>query len=143
MLSPIQTKKHWILSLQFEPSEEASGNENCQLGITLHSRKCEDHWHVRIDVVFGAKQGTQANYMGRVKFEGIFEVHPDFPAEKTESMVCMNGGAILYGAVRELILTLSSRSKHGPFEMPTIDARMFVSKTPDLEKPKRQPKPKK
>lgn len=136
MLSPIQTRKHWIRSLQFKPSEERAKNENGQLGISLKSRKCKDHWHVRLDVEFGSKGDSPTNYTGHVEFEGIFDVHPDFPPEKTEDMVRMNGGAILYGAIRELILTLSARSEHGPFEMPTIDARMFVQKTGEPAKTK-------
>ena len=136
MLSPIQTRKHWIRSLHFDPAAEFAKQGSCHLGITLESRKCKEHWHIRLGIVFGPKDGSKMNYRGRVEFEGIFDVHPDFPPEKTEDMVRMNGGAILYGAIRELILTLTSRSEHGPFEMPTIDARMFIKKTEDPEKPK-------
>ncbi len=53
----------------------------------------------------------------------------------------MNGGAILYAAAREYILGLTARSKHGPFEMPTIDARMFLNKPENSKKPQTESKP--
>lgn len=139
MLSPIQARRHWIRKIAFEPREIALKNSKCQADISLRHRKCKDHWHVHLKIVFGRQENSEANYRGHIEFEGIFDVHPEFPAEKAEDLVRMNGGAILYGAIRELILTLSSRSKHGPYEMPTIDARMFLSPPKKTEVAKKKP----
>ncbi len=128
MLSPIQTRRHWITSIAFEHSEKLVEKPNLQLQLTLNTRKCKEHWHVRLKVSVGGRDSVTANYKVEIDFEGIFDIHPKFPAEQTEDLVRMNGGAVLYGAVRELVLNLTARSKHGPFEMPTIDARMFVKK---------------
>lgn len=126
MLSAIQTRRHWIRKIHFEPREETLSDSKCQADLALKIRKCKDHWHAILTVSFGAQDSVTANYQGQIEFEGIFDVHPEFPVERTEEMVRMNGGAILYGAIRETVLNLSSRSKHGPFELPTIDARMFL-----------------
>lgn len=126
MLSPIQTRRHWIRKIQFEPREETLRDSKCQAQLALTCRKCKDHWHVILSVKFGPQESGDANYRGQIEFEGIFDVHPGFPAEKAEEIVRMNGGAILYGAVREMVMNLTSRGKHGPFELPTIDARIFL-----------------
>ncbi|NQX01089.1 protein-export chaperone SecB [bacterium] len=139
MLSSIQTRRHWIRKISFEPRKETIKDSQSQAQLALKIRKCKDHWHATLAVSFGAQDSDNANYQGMIEFEGIFDIHPEFPAEKTEEMVRMNGGAILYGAIREMVLNLSSRSKHGPFELPTIDARMFI-KPPAILK---ESKPKK
>ncbi len=95
--------------------------------ISLKHQKVDGCWQVALKVVFCGKNSEPALYHGHIEFEGIFEVHPEVPEDKTEELVRMNGGAVLYGAIRELVMNLSARSKHGPFELPTIDARMFLT----------------
>jgi preprotein translocase subunit SecB len=62
--------------------------------------------------------------------EGAFEIHPDYPAEKLEELVRMNGGALLYGAAREMVIMLTSRCKNGPLDLPSVDAKMFLTMQP-------------
>ena len=126
MLSPIQARRHWIRKVAFDANDQRIDKSEYQANITLSHSQRDNHWYVSLDVVFEGNESSEANYTGQILFEGIFDVHPDFPEEKTDDLVRMNGGAILYGAVREYVLGLTARSKHGPFEMPTIDARMFL-----------------
>lgn len=126
MISPIQTRRHWIRRVTFEPQENPVENSKYEARISLTHGKSDGCWRVVLEVEFGGKPPEQALHNGRIDFEGLFDVHPEYPEDKIEDLVRMNGGAILYGAVRELVLNLTARSKHGPFEMPTIDARMFL-----------------
>ena len=126
MLSPIQTRRHWLSRLVFEPREEAVEKSEYRGDISLKHESRGDCWHVRLGVRFGAQPPNEGTFRCDVVFEGLFAVHPEFPPEKANDLVRMNGGAILYGAAREMILNLTARSKHGPFELPTIDARMFL-----------------
>lgn len=135
MLSAIQTRRHWIRKITFEPSEDTHKDSKCQVHMALKTRKGKDHWHVTLDVSFAPQDSGNANYRGQIEYEGMFDVHPEFPEEKIEEMVRMNGGAILYGAIREMVMNLTSRSKHGPFELPTIDARMFLKPPLTSQKP--------
>lgn len=134
MLSAIQTRRHWIRKISFEPREDTLNDSKCQAQIALKCRKCKDHWHVILKVRFGPQNTDTANYRGEIEFEGMFDVHPEFPEDKREEMVRMNGGAILYGAIREMTINLTARSKHGPFELPTVDARMFLKPPEDDSK---------
>jgi preprotein translocase subunit SecB len=49
---------------------------------------------------------------------GIFHVDPDFP--NPEKLLRLNGAAILYGAAREFIITITSRGPWGPVTVPSI-----------------------
>ena len=126
MLSPIQVRRHWLRKVTFEPLETQPPEEAYEARISIKHEKLNDDWSVWLKVAFGGKAAGKALHSGEIEFEGIFVVHPEYPEDKIEDLVRMNGGAILYGAVREFVLTLTARSKHGPFEMPTIDARMFL-----------------
>ncbi|MGD7652772.1 MAG: protein-export chaperone SecB [Verrucomicrobiales bacterium] len=139
MISPIQTRRHWIRQIAFEPGERLIKNSKYNAQFSLSVEQREKHsWHVVLSVKFDASPPEEATFKGRFDYEGVFDIHPDFPEEKAPDLVRMNGGAILYGAIREQVLNLTSRSKHGPFEMPTIDARMFLEKP----KPKKKAKTK-
>lgn len=135
MLSPIQTLRHTLRRVEFEAADQ--GDENCsfQSQITLQHSKHDENWYVRLTVSFGAKDKEPVNYRGTVEFEGLFKVSAGYPDDQTENLVRMNGGAILYGAVREYVLGMTARSKHGPLELPTIHASMFLKKPKPEEKP--------
>jgi len=137
MLSPIQTRRHWLQKTSFEAGADKNDEIDCEVSISMRHAKKDDYWHVGLRVQFGGKEDAEANYQGAIEYEGIFDIHPDFPADKTDELVRMNGGAILYGAIREHVLGLTARSAHGPFELPTIDARMFLGsqKKAAAEKP--------
>ena len=142
MLSPIQTRRHWFRRIHLESNDEFQGGE-CQYetNISLTLKKNETLWNVRLRVALKSKSGERlGNYIIDVESEGSFEIHPDFPDEKAEDLVRMNGGAILYGMIREAVLSNTARSQHGPFEIPTIDARMFIKRPNPNNKPAEQEK---
>jgi preprotein translocase subunit SecB len=127
MLSPIQIKRHYINSVEFDTIKECVDKGEEEIQFSLRSRKVDNHWHVILGVRFGPKEEVSVtHFKGKVEAEGVFKVSEDFPEEKVSDLVNMNGGAILYGAIREIVMTLSSRSRYGPLELPTIDARIFI-----------------
>lgn len=140
MLSAIQVRRHWISKLALTAHDEPTKNATSTIKIETLLMQGEKSWKLSLTVRLGVKGDgvVRPAYTGMVAFEGEFEIHPDFPAEKTEDLVKMNGGAILYAAARELILTLTSRSAHGPFEIPTIDARMFLQESDPIAGPQKK-----
>jgi preprotein translocase subunit SecB len=53
---------------------------------------------------------------------GIVEwIGEDLPADKKEQLVQVNGLGVLYGAAREMVLNLTSRSVFGPFCLPALN----------------------
>jgi len=127
MISAIQTRRHFINKVNFEIIKESHEDGEDELKFNLKSRKHKNHWHVILGVKFGPKENKSiSHYKGEIIMEGLFDIAKDFPKEKVEDMVNMNGGAILYGAIREQVITLSARSSFGPLELPTLDARVFL-----------------
>lgn len=136
MLSPIQTIRHSLRSVQFKAADEEAADVPYRCHISLQHSKLDDLWHVQLGVAFQGKADAPVNYQGSVEYEGLFKIHDEFPEERREELVRVNGGAILYGAAREYIIGMTSRSKYGPMELPTINAQMFLAK-PGSEPEKR------
>jgi preprotein translocase subunit SecB len=66
---------------------------------------------------------SKALYTGDVHSVGIFRVAEQWPADKVQSLVEVNGVGILYGAIRELVLNLTAR---GPWPPLLLNAFSFV-----------------
>ena len=80
-------------------------------------------------VTFGpADAKNPAPYHGSAEIVGIFTVDPAWSANKSEELARVNGASLLYGAVRETVLTLTSRATHGEFLLPTLS--FIESKAP-------------
>ena len=90
-------------------------------------------WSARLDVRFSPQEEMSAPYQGDFAVGGDFRIIADFPDEEVEEMVRLNAGAILYGAIREMVMTLSARSVHGKFVLPAIDTRIFLKKEEVVE----------
>jgi len=82
-------------------------------------------------------------YKFAVQIEGIFDIEDDGDREDRERLVVINGGSMLVGIIREQLLSLTLRHKHGPLQLPALDFRALrpekkLSATPEpKEKSKR------
>lgn len=83
------------------------------------------------------------------RIEGFFELMSDDPNEERKRLTVINGASMLYGIIREQLLSLSSRHRNGPLLLPSLDFRGLKErskgpqeeqKTAKLEKPKRNRK---
>lgn len=129
MLSAIQTRNHFIRSFHFDSNEVDPKDEfeSPQLIISQKHWRNDNYWYVALDVeTEKCDETSNVPYTFKAVVEGVFEIAPSFPEDKLEDLVKMNGGAILYGTIRELVSNFSSRSLNGQAELPTIDARMFL-----------------
>ncbi len=142
MLSAIQIKQHVFTHVEIicDPDcLKAPDNESYEvtLSATEPQRETDDSpWKMNVDVRFGpGDKAKPARYRGHLTVTGLFEVHPEFAEDKRLDLVRMNGGSLLLGAIRELVLTITSRSARGPFELPTFDARMFLQKPETSQAP--------
>jgi preprotein translocase subunit SecB len=66
---------------------------------------------------------------------GSFELQISETMTDPDRVAAVNGASILYGIIRDQLLTLTHKSIHGPIMLPTADFRNF--------EPKKQRKPKK
>ncbi|HKR46038.1 MAG TPA: hypothetical protein VJU59_41330 [Paraburkholderia sp.] len=65
-------------------------------------------------------------YSFDVEAEGFFEVIAE-DEQKAHKLVVANGAAVLYGAIREQMLTLTGRFPQGPMMLPTVNFLNMVA----------------
>jgi len=141
MKSAIQLIEYKWLDIEFHPQgiDGEPGEASIQHALNVErSPSNPQNWLVRLDVLIEDSDSDRPTpYVGQLAIGGHFELPEDFPEDKACDMVHFNAGAILYGAMRELVLTLTSRSIHGSFTLPSIDARSFlpVEENTPQEKP--------
>lgn len=149
MLSAIQIRNHRFTEIQLIPTAKLPADQLAERRITgrhsfiLQQKKGDSRfWRARLRVeLVHPEDGTQSIYTGVFELIGEFEIHEACPEADRQNLAALNGGAILYGAVRECMCSLSARSLHGMIELPTIDARCFVEQF-NASKKQRQTKPK-
>lgn len=76
---------------------------------------------VTLNVTLDNNEGKPAPYNVDVGVIGVFKVLPSLPKEKREDLVTVNGASILYGAIREIVLSLTSRFAAGGLTLPGMN----------------------
>jgi len=123
MLSPLQLKAHRFTLLHLEglPQGLPEGNLEVSTSVSLGKHQTDSkQWKVELKVTFGPNKDQSGPYRGVAEVVGLFEVLDGWPEEQCEKLVAINGTSLLYGAVREMILAMSSRSSHGELLLPTL-----------------------
>ncbi|RYD30993.1 MAG: hypothetical protein EOP86_18865 [Verrucomicrobiaceae bacterium] len=122
-LSPLQLKGHRFTRLHLEgiangiPSEEAE----VETAATWARHKTNPReWRVDLKVTFEPTRTRNLAYRGAAEIIGYFDVLEDWPEDECEALIAVNGTSLLYGAVREMILTMSARCSHGEFALPVL-----------------------
>ena len=78
-------------------------------------------WQVELSLKY--LHGTKENipYDFSLKLVGFFAVHPKWPKNQVETLVKINGPAILYSAAREIIAQVTGRGPWGPMLLPAVN----------------------
>jgi hypothetical protein len=76
---------------------------------------------VNLEIEIDNKEGKAAPYDIGVGVVGVFDVLPSLPKEKREDLVAVNGASILYGIIREVVLSLTSRFAGGALTLPGMN----------------------
>ena len=133
MLSAIQIQRLVfsrveIMTLPAEAGDTGTEHYSTNIGLSEPCYLEESHsWALSLDVTFGPSEPpVPVRYQGHLTVHGHFKIHPDFPADQRESMLLMNGASLLLGAVREMVLTVTSRCAAGELVLATFDARSFL-----------------
>ena len=104
-------------------------------GLTLLDEKAKySDFGVKLTLRVGPKEDAQAPYNIQVSVRGIVRMHltqADGQAEERRVRALVNGASLLYGAVREMVSTVTSRSAHGPFLLPSLNFQDLASHKPD------------
>ncbi len=75
-------------------------------------------------------EGKPAPYKIDVLAAGLIEVSEKVEEEKRADLATVNGASLVYGAIREMVCSVTSRCVAGTFLLPTMDFRDHVTKQP-------------
>ncbi len=123
--SPLTLEMYFFTNIRMEAQTEAEGEIGEGVIRTyLHSSQHEEDprsWRV----ILGLKQSGDKEkgcpyYTFLFEVAGLFSVDEDYPAEKTEQLIRVNGAAVLYGAIREMAANLSARGPYPSITLPTV-----------------------
>jgi preprotein translocase subunit SecB len=124
--SPLQLEHHWFTKVSIESHVNGIvGTENileCQFG-TGQAEDNPRRFRAVLGLKFASHPEKQACYTGEICSEGFFQVLPEWPAEKMQMLVDANAPALLYGAIRELLLNITER---GPWPPLRLIAMSFI-----------------
>ena len=84
---------------------------------------------VNLEIKIDGKEGKPAPYLIDIGVVGVFNVLPSLQKEKRKDLVTVNGASILYGVIREIVLSLTSRFAIGPMTLPGMNFEDTVVRT--------------
>lgn len=89
--------------------------------IIKHSKKEneENTWWVGVEFGTKSTEDKICPYLIDIVSVGLFSVTTDIPEERREKLVYENGAALVFGAIREMVSNITSRSSYGPLQLPT------------------------
>jgi len=98
-------------------------NIHAKVGTALKKGQEDDprDFLVNLEIVIDNKEGKPSPYQVDVGVVGVFSVLPSLPKEKREDLLTVNGASILYGAIREMVLSLTSRFAGGALTLPGMN----------------------
>lgn len=141
MLSPLQLKKHVFTEMAVEaiPTGKPDAGSHVQAQVTVAHEEGNDlTWKVALTVTFGPSDDAKDTpYRGKAGIVGFFTVSEQWPHSR-EQLVSVNGPSVLYGAVREMVATLTARCSHGTHTLPTLT---FAHMATGSEEPKQTTPP--
>lgn len=92
-----------------------------------HRNDDSHQYWVGLDYGLNSTDEKRCPYIVDMKVVGFFNVRDSVPEEKRDSLVYENGSALVFGAIREMIATITSRSLYGTLLLPTAS---FVNTYP-------------
>lgn len=78
---------------------------------------------VMLGIAIDNTEGKPSPYLLDMTALGLIEVNDQVEQEKRADLAAVNGASLIYGAIRELVTTLTARSVAGLFVLPTMDFR--------------------
>lgn len=131
MNSPLQLKHIEFTEILIR--EQDKGRMDHPYHITPHiqvgfaeNNKCD--CRIQIQLKTDSDQKKPFAYQVQVQVTGYFEIHPEFPDKDIEPVLIVNGTSLLYGSIREMLLSTTARFSKGSLMLPTMDFRSLIDK---------------
>lgn len=132
--APIQIRSYWLNRLEISAIDDPAEGTRIDLKTYLDiSQRAEDsrEWMLRLSVTFGEDMESSSHYAGIVEFQGVIFVDESVPAEKASRLAIVNGASILYGAIREMVGTVTGRGRYPSLVLPSVSfAGLSITESP-------------
>jgi preprotein translocase subunit SecB len=115
--SPLQLERHFFTKVQIDANPVGKVGDPNQLNCEVEVGTAEGdpkRFQLTMRLRLLSAAGDQACYTGEVHAVGLFRVVDSWPTEKVLTLVQANGSALLYGAIRELLLSITARGPWPP-----------------------------
>lgn len=140
--SPLQLK-HLLFThifiepeVPFEQASTVSAGEfsfegvNFHVNLTSSSAEGQENdprdYMVKLNVAISNEQDTHAPYKINFGVAGLFSISEKVEIKDRNNIITVNGASLLYGAIREQVATITSRSYLGTMVLPTMDFRDHI-----------------
>lgn len=134
-----QFKEQNIATFDFNEVEIGETSET----FLLNNQDDSLFYGVMLHIAIENKRGKISPYDIDVRVVGHFKISKNIPKEKRENLVTVNGCSMLYSAIREQVMTLSSRSVHGMLILPTVNFQDKIKEDKNIPKDNEFNKPEK
>lgn len=104
----------------------------------LNEEKTYSDYSVLLKLRVEPKEGNQAPYQVQVAVSGVVRMHLSQAvgqAEERRVRALVNGVSLLYGVIREMVSSITSRSVHGQLLMPSLSFADLANLPPDGNTP--------
>lgn len=103
--------------------------ESAGLNVVDENKEDPKQFALKLKIVIENKEGKFAPYNVEVEAGGLFIVNPKMPVEEREAFVLINGSSVIYGAIREEVLGITSRGANGALMLPTVTFLDYKDRT--------------
>lgn len=91
------------------------------IGVRDDQRANPLEFFVSLQLKVNNEKGTECPYSFDVEAVALLELNEDLPPARREELAEVDGLAIVYGALRELVTTLTARMEYGPLVLPGVN----------------------
>lgn len=126
MLPPMQLENYFfprvtvVAQKEFEQVEDDDTTYELSVQKAVSEPFESNKYQVGVNIKVTSAEGKVAPYEVSLEVVGTFLLDPNFPEEKREKLLLVNGCSMLYGMCREFLMSTTSRGPWGGFMLPTI-----------------------
>lgn len=124
--SPLQLERHFFTKVHLDANLEADAAAVNTIDCEVEVGQSKDdplRFQVMLKLSLSPCDGRLPPYTGEFHAVGLFKVAETWPVSQRTQLVEINGASMLYGALREVIITLTAR---GPWPPVTLGSVSFV-----------------
>ena len=134
--SPLELSAYFVTGLSLSANLEYLPEKPSQLRLEdlriiteVRRQDGKPAWQIVLKVQQNVGPERNSPYNFALTLVGMFDVHPNFPPDKTEQLVRVNGSSMLFAAAREILRADMARGPHFPLLLPSVS--FYPAKPPD------------